>query len=169
MDNNKRELRCYGLVPYNISPIQQAIQYGHAKDEYSITDNKDHRKLYDNWVRNWKTYIILNGGTTNRNRKNLGTLNKHFALLKKMGVPVYGFYEPDLGDQLTGVTFIVDDRVFGKEYEMPKESLLHPGETTLEFTPPAELDKRKIKYYTELFGDEQIAWLRVFCSRFKLA
>jgi hypothetical protein len=24
----------YGLVPYNISPIQQAIQFGHAVVEY---------------------------------------------------------------------------------------------------------------------------------------
>ena len=30
----KLELRMYGLVPYNISPIQQAIQYGHAVVEY---------------------------------------------------------------------------------------------------------------------------------------
>lgn len=26
--------RMYGLVPYNISPIQQGIQYGHAVVEY---------------------------------------------------------------------------------------------------------------------------------------
>ena len=28
------ELRMYGLVPYNISPIQQGIQFGHAVIEY---------------------------------------------------------------------------------------------------------------------------------------
>jgi len=28
------ELRMYGIVPYNISPIQQAIQFGHAVVEY---------------------------------------------------------------------------------------------------------------------------------------
>ena len=31
------ELRMYGLVPYNISPIQQGIQFGHAKDEYTLS------------------------------------------------------------------------------------------------------------------------------------
>ena len=33
--NERLELRMYGLVPYNISPIQQAIQYGHAVQEYN--------------------------------------------------------------------------------------------------------------------------------------
>ena len=28
--SSKLELRMYGFVPYNISPIQQAIQFGHA-------------------------------------------------------------------------------------------------------------------------------------------
>ena len=30
----KLELRMYGIVPYNISPIQQAIQFAHAVVEY---------------------------------------------------------------------------------------------------------------------------------------
>lgn len=34
--DKKKELRLYGLVPYNISPIQQGIQYGHSKDEYTL-------------------------------------------------------------------------------------------------------------------------------------
>lgn len=28
------EYRMYGLVPYNLSPIQQGIQFGHAVVEY---------------------------------------------------------------------------------------------------------------------------------------
>ena len=32
--SSKLELRMYGFVPYNISPIQQAIQFGHAVVEY---------------------------------------------------------------------------------------------------------------------------------------
>ena len=32
--NEKLELRMYGLVPFNISPIQQAIQFGHAVVDY---------------------------------------------------------------------------------------------------------------------------------------
>ncbi len=116
----KLELRMYGLVPHNISPIQQGIQYGHAKDEYtlcmldSIIKNGVNSDviLYMDWLRNWKTYIILNGGTTNTNPDRLGTLNKHLQTLKDNNIFCTSFYEPDLGDQLTGVDFIVDERVF---------------------------------------------------------
>lgn len=30
MEQNKLEKRMYGLVPYNLSPIQQGIQFGHG-------------------------------------------------------------------------------------------------------------------------------------------
>lgn len=119
------ELRMYGLVPYNISPIQQGIQYGHAKDEYTlrILDlimsgvyiGDDNVTTYIDWLRNWKTYIILNGGTTNKNTEQLGSLNLHYQTLKDNDIFCSAFYEPDLGDQLTGVDFIVDERVFNKE------------------------------------------------------
>lgn len=120
----KLELRMYGLVPYNISPIQQGIQYGHAKDEYTLRvidlilsgDVKNENVItYVDWLRNWKTYIILNGGTTNKNIEQLGSLNLHYQTLKDNDIFCTAFYEPDLGDQLTGVDFIVDERVFNKE------------------------------------------------------
>jgi len=31
-----------------------------------------------------------------------------------MGVKVAPFFEPDLGDQLTGIAFILDERIFNK-------------------------------------------------------
>ena len=34
--------------------------------------------------------------------------------LKDNGIPTRGFYEPDLGDQLTACVFLVDERVFNK-------------------------------------------------------
>jgi hypothetical protein len=33
--DHKDDWRMYGLVPYNISPIQQGIQFGHAVQEYN--------------------------------------------------------------------------------------------------------------------------------------
>ncbi len=119
------ELRMYGLVPYNISPIQQGIQYGHAKDEYTLRildlimsgvySEDDNVLNYIDWLRNWKTYIILNGGTTNKDLEKLGTLNKHYQTLLDYDIFCTPFYETDLGDQLTGVNFLVDERVFNKE------------------------------------------------------
>jgi hypothetical protein len=110
------EYRMYGLVPYNISPIQQAIQYGHAVVRYgrAIQGDKPVETIYNKWADNDETFIILNGGTTNKNPEKLGTLNVHYNSLSEYGVRVQPFYEPDLGDQLTAVVFLVDERVYDK-------------------------------------------------------
>lgn len=57
------EYRMYGLVPYNLSPIQQGIQFGHGVVEYMRTYYP--APPCDSWADNDKTFIILNGGTTN--------------------------------------------------------------------------------------------------------
>lgn len=108
----------YGLVPYNISPIQQGIQFGHAVVEYANkwSKNDDYRQ----WAKFDKTFIILNGGTTNdrpwieNGSMPVGSLNRHALTLKELGVKTATFNEPDLGDQLTAVVFLVDERVFDK-------------------------------------------------------
>jgi hypothetical protein len=151
MKKNKLEYRMYGLVPYNISPIQQGIQYGHAVDEYGIKKSKI--TGYRQWVTKDKTYIILNGGTTNLNKNRLGTLNKHRETLMKNRIPIASFYEPDLGDQLTGVCFLVDERVFDKK-KYPDESELDTIDWINDI-PRTELRK--------------ILFLREFLSQFRLA
>ena len=117
---DKLELRMYGLVPYNISPIQQGIQFQHATTRYGrfVRDLKEHEDKYNDWADKWETSIILNGGTTNNRIVDglyVGTLNNHKETLDKMGVLNVGMIEPDLGDQLTAVVFLVDERVFNKE------------------------------------------------------
>ena len=66
----------YGLVPYNLSPIQQGIQFGHAVVEYALKNDK--QPDYQKWAVFDKTFIILNGGTTNKNSESVhyGTLNQ---------------------------------------------------------------------------------------------
>ena len=70
-EKNILEYRMYGLVPYNISPIQQAIQFGHALQEYNnamkVITVGERAWAFDNWRLKDKTSIILNGGTTNNN------------------------------------------------------------------------------------------------------
>ena len=114
---SNRTYRMYGLVPYNISPIQQGIQFGHAVVEYGLESGNTPE--YQKWAKVDKTFIILNGGTTNKsynidNGNHLGSLNNHRQLLHDEGVQFSSFFEPDLGDQLTAVVFLVDDRVFDK-------------------------------------------------------
>jgi len=56
--------RMYFFVPYNLSPIQQAIQAGHAGMEY-VYKNQINPELIQ-FMNNDKTWIVLNGETTNR-------------------------------------------------------------------------------------------------------
>ena len=111
------ELRMYFFVPYNISPIQQAIQAGHAALEYA-------RKYADagffqEFVDYHKTWIVLNGGTTNDQRDfdgvPVGTLNQIGDQLQDNDIPFSYFREPDLNDALTALCFIADERVFNRE------------------------------------------------------
>lgn len=126
------EIRMYGLVPYQLSGIQKGIQYGHAVVEYGLqmsnleassSGQEDDFLVnrYKDWANKWKTFIILNGGTTNDREDSLGTLNEHLRVLtEELGVTVATFREPDLGDQLTAVVFLIDERVFNdKKYPKP--------------------------------------------------
>jgi hypothetical protein len=117
---SNRTYRMMGLVPYNLSPIQQGIQFGHAVVEYGLENFSGAE--YQQWAVNDKTFIILNGGTTNTRyvledamESHIGSLNNHRQLLFDKGIQFSSFFEPDLGDQLTAVVFLVDDRVFDKK------------------------------------------------------
>lgn len=117
MEKNELELRMYFFVPYNISPIQQAIQAGHSALEYAHKFARD--KIFINFIENWKTWIILNGGTTNSKR---GLDTVVFGSLDQIGddlllndIEFAYFHEPDLNDALTAVCFICDERVFNRE------------------------------------------------------
>lgn len=169
------EYRMYGLVPYNISPIQQAIQYGHAVVDYArtVSDLKPFEALYNKWADNDKTFIILNGGTTNINPDKLGSLNRHLNTLREAEIKVQDFYEPDLGDQLTAICFLVDERVFNKTLypDFIPETLpwgkKKPSEKQL-----SELDERNKKNYehwVEKIGGEKNAFLREFLKPLRLA
>lgn len=115
MKENKNNLkfRMYGFVPYNISEIQKGIQFGHAVVEYAnlYSQNADYRK----WSTEDKTFVILDGGTTNGNPNRLGTLNLLFGECLDLFSNVMAFCEPDLGDQLTAFVFLVDERVWDEE------------------------------------------------------
>jgi|TARA_R110000796_G_scaffold54389_4_gene127247 hypothetical protein len=158
------EYRMYGLVPYNISPIQQGIQFGHAVVEYGLKHGKsnvinDKVDTYTQWAKNDKTFIILNGGTTNNSPiyDKSGTLNKAKDELAQMGIQTATFYEPDLGDQLTAVVFLVDERVWDKE-----------NYSTYDFIKD---EVSEMEYYETLFSEEhlQILEMRHFLSKYKLA
>ena len=162
---NNLEYRMYGMVPYNISPIQQGIQYGHAVVDYreSFDDHKgmhkDMLKLYKKWAKKDKTFIILNGGTTNNNKKRLGSLNRHLGVLTANGVKVQDFYEPDLNDALTAICFLVDERIFNRK----KYPDFIYGDDSKK-----KMNKRYAKW-VETIGGKQNAFLRDYLRPLKLA
>ena len=175
------EYRMYGLVPYNISPIQQGIQYGHAVVDYAqaIKGLPPYEKLYNKWANEDKTFIILNGGTTNTNPERLGSLNKHLATLRENGIVCQDFYEPDLGDQLTAVVFLVDERVFNKTLypDFEPEKLPITYTSTFAIKKPTEkqisqLEAKNAENYerwVDKIGGEKNAFLREFLVAFRLA
>jgi hypothetical protein len=193
----KLELRMYGLVPYNISPIQQAIQFGHAVVEYGQmvklpqAMNKmaiDAPLIYDSWASNWKTFIILNGGTTNHRPTDdglpFGTLNNHALVLEENKIDFATFNEPDLGDQLTAVVFIVDERVFNRKKYLDFEDwvienygdLIRSDYYTTSYmlaqkikNSESKSDKKVYDEWVKYVGGEKNVFLRDFLKNFKLA
>ena len=193
----KLELRMYGLVPYNISPIQQAIQYGHAVVEYgqmvkmpqSLSKmNINASCVYDDWADNWKTFIILNGGTTNHRSVDdglpFGTLNNHVLKLDENRIDFATFNEPDLGDQLTAVVFIVDERVFNRKKYPDFEDwvienygeLIRSDYYTTSYmlaqqikTSESKSDKKVYEEWVKFVGGNKNVFLRDFLKKFKLA
>ena len=172
------ELRMYGLVPYNISPIQQGIQFGHAvvdygqKMKYLGEHNQSLNIQYNDWADNYKTFIILSGGTTNNkivDGKYLGSLNNHKETLDKIGVFNVGFNETDLGDQLTSVVFIVDERVFNKD-KYPNFRFKETRQ--IDFNNPQFVDdseKQEWTLWVQSIGGWENLELRNFLVNFRLA
>jgi hypothetical protein len=209
----KLELRMYGLVPYNISPIQQGIQFGHAVVEYgqmikSLKLSYDGRVMlklksqdddkykmvdqYDDWADNWKTFIILNGGTSNHsvNRYSdsedfFGSMENNLKLLEDNNIQIATFYEPDLNDMLSGIVFIVEERVFNKK-DYPDFSdwlmdskyadlirtelgaTVHTISENIKKSTNKE-DKKAYKEWVNLVGGEKNVFLRDFLKNFRLA
>lgn len=152
---NSLSYRMYGLVPYNISPIQQGIQFGHGAVEFMLKYAA--KREVSKWATEDKTFIILNGGSTNNlDEESAGTLNKHYETLLDNRVEVSIFYEPDLGHQLTSVNFLVDERVWDKEK--------YP-----DFVYTGEIIEQEYDYWVESVGGKKNAFLREFLRKFRLA
>ena len=192
--NEKLELRMYGLVPYNISPIQQAIQFGHAVVEYGQKmkylgeHNQSLNIQYNDWADNWKTFIILNGGTTNHRVDEqgmpFGTLNNHLLVLEENKIDFASFSEPDLGDQLTAIVFVVDERVFNRKKYPDFEDwvienygeLIRSDYYTTSYMLATQIkqsnskgDKKVYAEWSKFVGGEKNIFLRDFLKNFKLA
>ena len=121
MEENKQlELRMYFFVPYNISPIQQGIQAGHALGRHCLRFGRhDPNHIVWDFLEKWETWVILNGGTTNDERDfemiPAGSLNLIGDQLQDNDIEFAYMIEPDLNRALTALSFICDERVFNRK------------------------------------------------------
>lgn len=114
-------MRLYFFNVFHLSPIQQGIQAGHAAVElmlkYPLTDADDldspnfnpatlSGDVHD-WANVHKTFILLNGGTSNRMATIKGMLespDNPFAWAE--------FREPDLENVLTSLCVLLPERMY---------------------------------------------------------
>ena len=96
----------YSLVLRQLSPMQKGVQSAHSIVEYI---NKFYKSSeYIQWVNVDKTIIMLDGGT-------YPELKQCRDTLAELGVPYAAFYEEDLGNIATAISFLVEDRVWDTE------------------------------------------------------
>ena len=176
------ELRMYGLVPYNISEIQKGIQFGHGVVEYAQDHYND--PDYQEWASKYKTFIILNGGTSNHVSDIYGgSMESHAGTLLENGIKISTFNEPDLNDMLSSILFIVDERVFNREKYPDFDTKLFQGDFSDPMNPSFLVDSHgldqmpghsivnKIAWenWVESIGGRQNLFLRNFLRGFRLA
>lgn len=183
------ELRMYTLVPYNIMGIQKGIQHEHSVTEYVVKHVLDTDKpceLYSKWAKEWKTVILLNGGTSNEGhwvRQGYrevfyeGTMEKHLRTLQEKDIKLAFFKEPDLNNMISGISFIVDERVFNRELYPDFVNSPYPwAEKGRNYAAKVEEiqkweEDNFINYekWLEKIGGEKNAFLREFLKQFRLA
>ena len=162
----EKELRMYGFVNYQLTGIQKGIQFAHSIVEYGLENfNTDE---YLDWAKNWKTVILLNGGTTNNNPDSLGSINKTYNSLKENKVVCSSFSEPDLGDQMTSISFIVDERVFNKKKYPDVDDWIEQTRGVYIENDKVEFEKSYIELVTFIGGEKNL-FLRDFLKNFGLA
>jgi len=167
-EEKQLEFRMYFFVPYNISPIQQAIQAGHAALEYA--DRFGGSEEFIKFVREWKTWVILDGGTTNSRRDLqgivMGSLDQIGDSLLENDIPFSYFQEPDLNDALTAVCFICDERVFNrKDYPNFVDYVLNvkmypESKEAVDAQNVVMLKMQTLEHLQELFPEYYKEWVR---------
>jgi len=188
---NPLEYRMYFLTPYNLSGIQKGIQSLHGVVEYHLLYGDDVEYL--DWAKNWKTVMVLNGGTSNNTGSHMyqnlannpddvpfyGTMEQHADILTACNIKYATFFEPDANNMLTSITFLCDERVFKTRQRVKDERYFpHFEEWLYKFEgifPPVEgwdpIADNPIKYseWVEFVGGPVNVFLRDFVSKFRLA
>lgn len=151
------EKRMYFFVIYQLTGIQKSIQCGHSVEQYAHNNATDPEYL--DYVKNWRTWIVLDGGTTNSNVKSFGTLNQILISLRENNIKHGYFHEPDLNNALTSVCFLADERVFNLDKYPDYETYVDYNQN----------DYMNYKDWVEYIGGEYNLFLRELIKYKKLA
>jgi hypothetical protein len=165
----------YFFVPYNISEIQKGIQAGHAAQQFDLKYSST-RELYQ-FISKDKTWIILNGGTTNNSSDVMikGSMQKILDSITIFNlnnphdiIDFETFYEPDLNDALTAICFLCDERVYDTNFY--PNFIMTPYLVEGEFNSVLyEEGVQKYKEWVESVGGDKIAFLKDLIKDKKLA
>jgi len=147
----------YFFVPYQLTGIQQGIQCGHAVEQYAHNYKDDPE--YIEYVKYNRTWIVLNGGTTNSDPNYFGSLNQILIDLRSNKIKHGYFHEPDLNNALTAVCFLCDERVFDYEKYPDYENLLNEE----------EFSNTNYDEWLELMGGDETLFLREIIRGKRLA
>ena len=110
--------RMYSLVLRQLSPMQKGVQASHSMMDYAFKFHK--RTEFIHWANVDKTVIILDGGT-------YPELKECRDFLNELEVPFTCFYEEDLGDLMTSISFILEDKIWDtKSYPTYEDELCMP-------------------------------------------
>lgn len=117
----KRTFRLFTFVNFYLSQIQQGIQTAHVVSDMSLEDNKAKKPIFDEWARNDKTIIVLNGGNTEM-------MEADYAVVKRLSenlvLPVARFHEDEasLGGVFTAFGIIVPKEIYEARWDATFQS-----------------------------------------------
>jgi hypothetical protein len=93
-----KEQRMCSVALRHLSGIQKGIQSAHAIVDYSLKYGDTPQ--YKRWAKKDKTLYVLEAHSTDQ-------LEEAYAELKKLKIPVEKFIEPDMGNIVTAITFLL--------------------------------------------------------------
>jgi hypothetical protein len=159
------KLRMYTLVPRILSPIAKGIQAGHAWIRYA-------RKFPQaaelaQWADKDETVVVLCGGTSNASTQDgifVGQMERAMKELSKNQIPYATFYEPDINNALTGVSFIAEERVWDLENYPQFDKWTENSHTFNTYN-----SNNTYEEWVKFVGGPKNAFLKTFIFSFKLA
>lgn len=142
--------RMYFLVNQYMMGIQAGIQAGHAAcemlaDYWDEDRNNKKVKLIEQWLKNDKTFILLDGGYQ----------QKMYEFVDKIpnGVPYAFFHEEEdaLNGALTALAFVLPDYIYGAKLdengEAPHVYFKEDTEEWVDFTEKERIFIQELKKY----------------------